>query len=198
MPHYFSEKQDSDINLKKIKIKINEREMELYTGAGIFSKDELDKGSRLLIENAEIKEKDAVLDLGCGYGVVGISIKKKYSSTKILMTDINERAVMIAAKNIKLHNLLGIEARKSDIFSNIPESFDAILLNPPQTAGREICFKMIEQSEKHLNPGGKLQIVARHNKGGETLSKKMKEVFGNVNTTARGSGFRVYVSEKIK
>jgi 16S rRNA (guanine1207-N2)-methyltransferase len=196
MPHYFSEKQSSLPDIKKIKVRVKGIIFELYTASGIFSKDDLDKGTELLIESAIIREGSSVLDLGCGYGVVGISIKKSYPGTKILMTDINERAVMIAKKNIVLHKLKDIEARKSDIFSNISESFDTILLNPPQTAGRDICFKMIEDSKDHLNPGGTLHLVARHNKGGETLSKKMEEVFENVKDIERKSGFRVYFSQK--
>jgi 16S rRNA (guanine1207-N2)-methyltransferase len=196
MPHYFSEKQDSSLDVKKIMIRLKDRVFELYSSSGIFSKDELDKGTKLLIESAIVKEGFSVLDLGCGYGVVGISIKKMHPGTKILMTDINERAVMISNKNLKFHNLKGIEARKSDIFSDINESFDTILLNPPQTAGRDICFRMIEESKDHLNSDGTLQIVARHNKGGETLSKKMKEVFGNVKDIGRNAGFRVYFSQK--
>jgi 16S rRNA (guanine1207-N2)-methyltransferase len=196
MPHYFSEKQDSNPEIKKIRIRQKDTVFELYSSSGIFSKDELDKGTELLIESAIIKEGFSVLDFGCGYGVVGVSIKKLYPETKILMTDINERAVMISNRNIKLHNLKGIEARKSDIFSDIKESFDTILLNPPQTAGRDICFRMIEESKDHLNFDGTLQIVARHNKGGETLSKKMEEVFGNVKDIAKKAGFRVYFSQK--
>jgi 16S rRNA (guanine1207-N2)-methyltransferase len=112
------------------------------------------------------------------------------------MTDINERAVMISKKNIKLHSLEGIEARKSNVFSAINESFDTILLNPPQTAGKDVCFRMIQESFEHINKNGLLQIVARHNKGGKTLSEKMESVFGNVGTTAIKSGFRVYASKK--
>ncbi len=195
MTHYFSEKQESAINLKKIKIKIEETSLEFYSSSGVFSKDELDKGTKLLIENAEIGQNWDVLDLGCGTGVVGLFVKKRNPGTKILMADINERAVMLSKKNIRLHGFDNIEARKSDVFSNIKEHFDAILLNPPQTAGREVCFKMIEESKSHLKKDGLLEIVARHNKGGETLSKKMGEVFGNVRDIAKKGGFRVYISQ---
>jgi 16S rRNA (guanine1207-N2)-methyltransferase len=76
--------------------------------------------------------------------------------------------------------------------------FDTILLNPPQTAGKKLCFELIEESKAHLKKDGLLQLVARHNKGGKDLSKKMLEVFGNVEPTAKEAGFRVYVSKRLE
>lgn len=200
MAHYYSKEQNSDLNLKKIRIKLKNLEYEIYSASGIFSKDKLDNGTELLIENAIIKDNWKILDLGCGYGVVGISLKLKYPSIKVDMADINKRAIMIAKKNVKFLNLdinSDIDVFESNIFSNVKESYDSILINPPQTAGKEICFKMIEESYNHIKERGLLQIVARHKKGGLTLSKKMEEVFGNVKVIANKSGYRVYLSEKI-
>jgi 16S rRNA G1207 methylase RsmC len=196
MSHYYSEKQSSNLNLKKIKIKLKDIEYELFTGSGVFSKNKLDFGSKLLIENSIIEKNWKIIDLGCGIGVIGISIKLIYPSVNILMTDINNRAVMLAKKNIKLNNLTGIKVKKSDLFENIKKKYDSILINPPQTAGKSICFKMIKQSFNHLNKQGLLQLVARHNKGGISLSNKMKQVFGNVKVRVKKSGYRVYVSKK--
>jgi len=137
-----------------------------------------------------------VLDLGCGIGVIGISVKLLYPKTKVLLSDINERAIMLSKKNIENLKLENIDAIKSDIFSDIKKEFDAILVNPPQTAGKEVCFKIIEESLNHLKEKGLLQLVARHKKGGLSLKEKMLSVFGNVRETAKESGFRVYVSEK--
>ncbi|MBU0757003.1 MAG: methyltransferase [Nanoarchaeota archaeon] len=194
--HYYSEKQDSQLNLTKIRINVSDLSFEIYSGSGIFSKDSLDNGSRLLIENCLIIKDWHVLDLGCGNGVIGVSVKKLHPTAKILMTDINERAVELTMKNIALHALDETDARKGNSFDDIPETFDTILLNPPQTAGKDVCFEMIEKSKEHLNINGLLQLVARHNKGGKTLSLKMEDVFGNVNETAKKGGFRVYVSRK--
>ena len=134
------------------------------------------------------------MDLGCGYGIIGLVLLKSNPTLKLTFSDINERAIQLTKKNLKLHNLKA-EAIQSDKFENIKEKYNTILLNPPQTAGKELCFKMIEESKEHLLDKGLLQIVARHNKGGKELSKKMKEVFGNVKETAKGSGYRIYVSE---
>ena len=131
MPHYFSEKQDSKSILKKITINVLGSNINMLTSSGIFSKDRLDKGTELLINSAIIKQDSKVLDLGCGYGIVGIAIAKNNSSTNVLMSDINERAVKISKKNIRFHKLNNLEVRKSNVFDAIPETFDTILLNPP-------------------------------------------------------------------
>ena len=102
---------------------------------------------------------------------------------------------MLTKKNLKLNDVKG-KTIQSDGFKKINEEFDAVLLNPPQVAGKDVCFMLIEESFTHLNKGGNLQIVARHNKGGKTLSEKMRSVFGNVEETAKGSGYRVYLSLK--
>ncbi|MBI3035464.1 methyltransferase, partial [Candidatus Woesearchaeota archaeon] len=104
-----------------------------------------------------------------------------------------KRAVMLAKKNIELNNAKA-EIHQGHLYEKIKgNDFDVVLSNPPQTAGKEICFKLIEQSKEHLKNDGNLQLVARHNKGGKTLSKKMEEVFGNVKVIAKKSGYWVYV-----
>ncbi|MFH1506509.1 MAG: class I SAM-dependent methyltransferase [archaeon] len=194
MSHYYSEKQDSALDLKKIKIRIKDIELEFYTGSGVFSKKKLDKGTEVLLEHCIADNDWKILDIGCGIGVVGIVLKKRYPQAKIEMTDINERAVKLAKMNVKLHKLDNT-VYKSDLFKNIPGQFDTIIANPPQTAGKQVCFDLIEQSKKHLTKDGTLQLVARHKKGGEQLSLKMQEVFGNVDVLGIKSGFRVYISK---
>ena len=195
MAHYYSKKQESPLNLKTISAVLRGKRMEFYTGSGVFSRDKIDDGSYILIENVIIRKGWKVLDLGCGYGAVGISIAKS-ENADVVLADVNERAVHLAGKNIEL-NKVNASARTSDLFSNIPEKFDTILLNPPQSAGKKLCFQMIEESKEHLNKNGLLQLVARPKKGGRTLAEKMKEVFGNVEVISKGAGFSVYVSKNI-
>ena len=195
MEHYYSEKQSSQLKIKKIRQRVNGINFEFYTSSGIFSKDRVDKGTLLLAENMQVDEEDKVLDIGCGIGVLGIAAVKLHNANAV-MSDINERAVMLAKKNLKL-NKLKAEVYQGDLYEKINEhDFDIIISNPPQTAGKEICFKLIEEAKTHLKKNGSLQIVARRNKGGESLSKKMQEVFGNVKVIAKKSGYWVYLSVK--
>ncbi|MFP4567340.1 MAG: class I SAM-dependent methyltransferase [Candidatus Woesearchaeota archaeon] len=188
--HYYTEKPLSKEDITKIKIHLKQDNFELYSASGLFSKTELDSATELLIEKAEITGTK-ILDLGCGYGVVGIALLRDNPELDMTFSDINERAIKITKKNLDKHKLKG-KIIKSNLFEKIQDKYDTILSNPPYAAGRDACFKLIEDSHEHLNEGGSLQIVARHNKGGKMFSKKIEEVFGNVEDVAKQSGFRIY------
>jgi len=192
--HYFTEKPTSRLIIKQIKEILRDNEIELYTASGLFSPDQVDKGTKLLIEKSVIQENSKILDLGCGYGAIGISLKIIFPLIDLTLSDINERAVQITSRNLDFHKLNG-KIIQSNGFEKINENFDIILLNPPQTAGKKLCFKLIEDAKSHLLQNGSLQLVARHNKGGKELSKKMLEVFGNVKDIAKSSGYRIYISK---
>ena len=195
MEHYFSKDPKSKFIIKKIKQNILGEEFEFLTASGIFSKEKADKGTVVLAESMVISNGCKVLDIGCGIGILGIVAAKVYGA-KIVLTDINKRAVFLARKNLDLNKTEG-RILHSDLYKKIQDKdFDVITSNPPQNAGKEICFQIIEQSKNHLKNGGNLQIVARPNKGGKTLAKKMEETFGNVDQIARKSGYAVYLSIK--
>jgi 16S rRNA G1207 methylase RsmC len=191
MTHYYSEKQDTSGEF----FKITAKGLEFFSGSGVFSKKELDRASELLIDKCFLKDNWEVLDLGCGIGVIGILILKRHPSLKLTFSDVNERAITLTKKNLLLHKIEA-EVIKSDSFKKINKEFDTILLNPPMAAGRQVCYKLIEESFDHLKKNGLLQIVARHKKGGEMLEIRMEEVFGNVETIAKKGGFRIYISRK--
>lgn len=199
--HYFTENPTSELVLFKNEfiIKRIHKQIPFYSASGVFGIKKVDLGSELLINKAQIKPKQKILDLGCGYGIIGVAIKLIEPTAEITFSDINNRALDITKKNLQLNNLQG-KVIHSDGFNNIQENnikekFDVILLNPPQTAGKDLCLKLIRESKDHLNKKGSLQLVARHKKGGETLALYMKEVFNNIKELGKGSGFRVYYSE---
>lgn len=195
MKHYFSEKQEAPFRLKKIAAVLQRRQFEFFTAPGVFSKSKVDKGTELLTNSMQLKENARILDMGCGIGIIGIVAAKVFSADPLLI-DINERALSLAKRNVKL-NAVKAEVRKSNLYGSVPEKFDAILVNPPQKAGKKVCHAIIEQAPLRLNPGGTLQLVARHNKGGRDMSNRMKEVFGNLQDIAKQSGYRVYLSKMI-
>ncbi|MBI5391679.1 class I SAM-dependent methyltransferase [Candidatus Woesearchaeota archaeon] len=193
--HYFTKQPASKLRVFERMEKIKDQEITFFTASSTFSPKKIDRGTKVLIEYASIQDHQKVLDLGCGYGIVGLILKKINPSIEITLTDINERAVETAKKNFAFHKLKA-DIFQSDGFEKIKENFDSIVLNPPQAAGLEICKRLIKESFLHLDPNGKLQVVARQNKGGKTISRFMEEVFKNVSITARKSGYCLYTSQK--
>lgn len=199
MEHYFSENPQSSFVKEKFEVEVLGEKIIINSGSGLFSLKEIDFGTELLIKNAKIPSPDSkILDLGCGYGIVGIALKKHYPNLDVTLIDVNDRAIQMSKKNCD-ENDTECAIYKSDIFSNPAlkdKKFDIVLTNPPFSAGKKVCIEFIKQSFEHLNKKGSLQLVAPHNKGGESLKKIMLEVFDNVDELAKKRGYRVYVSEK--
>lgn len=190
MSHYYSKNLDTKSSEFEIAVHHKKDSFKMISDHGVFSKDKLDLGSKLLIEKAQIKKNDKVLDLGCGNGIIGVSIARLFD-IDLFLSDVNERALSLANQNLRKLKIKG-KVINSNLFENINEEFDVILTNPPYAAGRELCFQIIIQSKEKLKKGGSLQLVARHNKGGKVLGEKIMDVFGNLNILGKGSGFRVY------
>ena len=193
--HYFTEEPTSPLKIFTIKTRLRGQNLELSTATGTFSKKRIDKGTALLASKSIIKNDWNILDLGCGYGVVGIAIKLSNPTITLTLSDINKRALKLTRKNLE-HNHLHADVLHSNGFEHLTGVFDTILLNPPQTAGKKICYRLIEDSIRHLKKNGLLQLVARHNKGGMDLSEKMLETYHNVKELCKKSGYRVYLSKK--
>lgn len=194
MTHYYDKKQSSPMIQKSINVNLLGNSLRLIAASGVFSKRRIDRGSEILIENAKIKDGEKILDVGCGYGAIGISLAKRYAAS-VVMVDVNERAVMLAAKNAR-NNGVNADIFQSDLYSNVEGEFDVVLSNPPQSAGKKVCFALIDGAYDLLKEEGSLQIVARNQKGGKDLKKRMLERFGNSETIARESGYHIYLSVK--
>jgi len=194
--HYYTKNPKGPLVTKRIRARLRNEEFTFETGSGTFSKDKVDTGSALLINEVTFQPGDRILDLGCGYGPVGIAVKKTCPQCTVVMTDVNERAVKLAKANAKLNDVT-VDARAGNEYEPVKdELFNAVLLNPPQTAGKELCNRLIANAKSRLYTNGFFWLVARHNKGGSSFEEKMEEIFGNVETIARQSGFRVYRSKK--
>jgi 16S rRNA G1207 methylase RsmC len=196
--HYYSKKPSSPFKKKTVEINLsNGIKLFFVTAAGVFSISRVDRASQLLIEHCEINTRGSLLDLGCGYGLVGISLKKKHPDIDLYMSDINERAFTLSKINARDNNIEAV-IREGNIYEPWNENkFDSIVLNPPFAAGKNVWKKMITEAPSHLKKEGRLNVVAYHNKGGSRIEKIMETVFTNVRTLVRSGGIRVYVSVKL-
>ena len=162
---------------------------------GVFSKDKIDYGTRTLLDVMDISDqKKRLLDVGCGYGTIGIALKKIYPYLEVEMVDVNERAIHLANESIKYNNLQDIVAYKSCVYENVKGSFDIIVSNPPIRAGKKVVFEILEGAYHFLKKSGELIIVIQKKQGAPSAKKKMEEVFGNCEIIKRDKGYFVLKS----
>jgi 16S rRNA (guanine1207-N2)-methyltransferase len=196
--HYYSSKPTSSHEFNQIEVKLRGVQLKLATDAGVFSKDRIDNGTKLLINTMPLPaELKTVLDLGCGYGPIGLTIAKLLPEATIYMTDINERAVELAVQNARLNGIVNVILKSGEGFQPVSGiNFDMIVTNPPIRAGKQIVYPLVDAAFQVLNPGGYLVTVIMTKQGAKSLEQKMAGVFGNVAEWEKGSGYRVLVSRK--
>jgi 16S rRNA (guanine1207-N2)-methyltransferase len=186
--HYFTDDKPSGAE-KTFTLRFGGNELRFTSGAGVFSHGEADRQSLFLISKIFVQKSASLLDLGCGYGLIGITLAKA-ADFKLTMSDITEKAVYFAEKNA-VQNGVDAVIIKSDGFANIAGNFDIIALNPPVHAGKEVCFRLYSEAAEHLTAGGKFYIVMADKHGAKSHIKKLNEVFGNVKITARKDGVNI-------
>ncbi len=189
MGQYFSnEKLPSKV--KKINAKICNQEFTFLTDNGVFSKDKVDFGSRLLLESIPLLEVGAkVLDVGCGYGTIGIVINK-LTGASVDMVDVNKRAIHLALRNIKENDCRDTYAFESNCYQSVTLKYDTIITNPPIRAGKDVVYEIVMGAVNHLNVSGNLFLVVRKEQGAKSLISKLNEVY-NVEIIERKSGYFV-------
>jgi 16S rRNA (guanine1207-N2)-methyltransferase len=172
-------------------------DFEFLTSSGIFSHRRIDPGTRLLIESMTLPDTGAALDLGCGYGPIGVVAATLRPRLKVWMTDINQRAVTLAKRNASRNGVENIRVTGGLLYEPVEGlTFDVILTNPPISAGiRKTVKPVIEGATRYLRPGGSLQLVVRTTKGGRNLSILLEKNFGDFEVVARRSGYRVMKAE---
>lgn len=170
---------------------IKDQYFRFQTNEGIFSKGHLDPGTRLLAETMTLPERGLLLDIGCGYGPLGIIAAKLKPKLEVIMTDNNSNALRLAKLNVNLNHVQNVEFRLGSIYTPVESMrFDLIVSNPPLSSGFPVVSGMIGQAPTHLNPDGALEVVLR--KGFNMYRREFERVFGTVEVLARGSGYRVF------
>jgi 16S rRNA G1207 methylase RsmC len=191
--HYFSENPTSTEERGLIISTLRGIKMEFVTSSGIFSHKRIDNGTRLLVEFMELPAKGRLLDLGCGYGVIGTTAALINPLLEVTMTDVNARAVSLAAENVSRNRAKNASARLGSLYEPVNAMrFDLVVTNPPISAGiTRVVEPIINGAPLHLNSGGSLQLVVQSNKGGRTVTGLIEEAFGEAQILAKGGGYRV-------
>ncbi len=158
---------------------------------GVFSKDKLDFGTRLLLESLPIKDMTGdILDLGCGYGVVSI-ILSRFVNASFDAVDVNRRALHLSEMNMKLNHVSGINYIESNCYEALGDKkYDYIITNPPIRAGKEIVYKMLREAKEHLKENGRLFFVMRKDHGAKTAIRDISDIY-NCEIICKEKGFFV-------
>lgn len=195
--HYYTSNPQSKHEILDFTANLRGLDYKFTTDAGVFSRTEIDTGSQLLIDSLQLESGDQVLDLGCGYGPLGMVAATLVGKTGFVdLIDINQRAVELAEKNLATNNVTNAKAWISEGFTNVTKQYDWIITNPPIRTGKKYIHSLVEQAVAYLKPSGRLVVVIRTKQGAKSMATKMEQVFGNVKTVMIKSGYRILESEK--
>lgn len=193
MSHYFTNDYVKSEE-KEINIIVKNTKLTLLTDNGIFSKHGLDFGTRTLLESLNLSElKGDILDFGCGYGPIGIYLKKT-TNANIDMLDINKRALNLARKNAK-KNEVNVNIFESDLYQNVTKKYDYIITNPPVRVGKQILYQILFEAAKYLKKNGKLIFVINKNQGAKSVARDLSEKY-EVEIITKNKGFYIISAKK--
>ncbi len=191
---YFASQPTSAHDLHTINFNFAGKKLLFRTDAGVFSKSRVDFGTNVLLETVYTHFRELplgkILDLGTGYGSVGIALKALDKDLDIDMVDINQRSLNLAKGNLELNDF-SANVFQSDIYENIHENYAAIIVNPPIRAGKTVVTKMLVESKKHLIDGGIILAVLQKKQGAPSAEKNLENTFGNVEILKRDKGYYV-------
>lgn len=197
--HYYSSKPTAASRPVQFVVELRGMTFRFQSDAGVFSKHGIDFGSRLLIEQMDIPKGAHVLDVGCGYGPIGLVAARLSQNGIVTMVDVNERALSLARSNAERNGITNVRILASDALEAVlAEKFDRIVTNPPIRAGKEVVHRIFAQACDCLNPGGQLWVVIQKKQGAPSAFAKLQELFGeeNVEQVAMEKGYRIYRAAK--
>ena len=192
MEHYFTNNEDLPSNFRTIVYKINDSVLEFTSDLGVFSKNKVDFGSDLLIRtflNSGISNR-SLLDVGCGYGIIGITLSK-LANMKSTLVDVNKRAVHLTNMNIKANGVDAVSF-ESNIYDNVEDDYDVIITNPPIRAGKKVVLDILLKAKEHLSKSGELWLVIRKDQGAKSVFEVLKENY-NADIVEKSKGFYIIV-----
>ena len=195
--HYFTEHPKSKARYGLIRAYLRGRAFEFLTASGVFSKERVDLGTRLLIESMVLPKKGRVLDIGCGYGAVGIVAATVQPCLEVYLVDVNGRAVWLTRQNIEKNCAYNAETKRGFLYEPVKDlAFDCVLSNPPVSVGMQTVESIILEAPALMTKKATFQMVVKSKVAGKRLCGFFEEAFSNFEVLARESGYRVLLSKK--
>jgi len=195
--HYYSKTPGASHDRKEHEAVLRGMKFRFMTDAGVFSKSGVDYGSRVLIDALDIVETAKVLDVGCGYGPIGLTAAKLAKSGHVTMIDINERAIELSKLNASLNGITNVTVLQSDLFDAVKDQrFDVIITNPPIRAGKATVHRIFEEGCQLLNEGGSMWVVIQKKQGAPSAEAKLQALFDEVIEVTKDKGYRIYRAVK--
>jgi 16S rRNA (guanine1207-N2)-methyltransferase len=193
--HYYSARPGSEHELQEFAATLRGRRYRFQTDRGVFSRDRVDFGSELLIETVRVGAGDTLLDLGCGYGPVGVALAHEVA--RVHMVEINERAANLARENLKSNGVANAVVHVGDGVAPVQGiTFDHVCLNPPIRAGKATVFRLLAEAYAVLAPGGRLWVVIQNKQGAPSTKKELARLFGQVEDVERKAGYHIFLATK--
>ena len=195
LEHYFTNNENLKSEIKEINYELNNEKFVFLSDNGVFSKDKVDFGSKSLVETflASTEKVDNVLDVGCGYGFMGITISKTLNC-HVDMIDINKRAIHLTKKNIE-NNKADCTAFLSNIYENVTNKYDVIITNPPIRAGKKVVLEILEKAKDYLTNDGELWFVIRKDQGAKSIAKLLENSYF-CEEICKNKGFYIFKAKK--
>ena len=180
--------------LRKFDVKILDMILTFNSDNGVFCKDRLDYGTRLMLENIDWNNvRGPILDVGCGYGPIGI-IANKLTGLDVTMCDINKRALHLAEMNCKENNAM-CNIIESNCYESINKVYSTIITNPPIRAGKKIVYEILFRAKEYLSDNGLLYLVIHKDQGAKSVLKDLEKEY-EVEVLEREKGFFVIKCKK--
>ncbi|GLO64323.1 class I SAM-dependent methyltransferase [Oceanobacillus kimchii] len=198
--HYFSNNPQSKTSPRTWMYELRGRTFRFTSDIGVFSKNDIDFGSRLLIEQFQEPQINGdILDIGCGYGPIGLSLAAEFNEREVSMIDVNERAVELAKKNASANNVTNVTIQTSDLYSAIDDEsrFAAVVTNPPIRAGKKVVHQIFEGAKELLLPNGELWVVIQKKQGAPSAKDKLDDLFGNVEIVKKDKGYFILKAQSV-
>ncbi len=188
---YFENNDKLSSEIKEITYYFKGSEIYFFADNGVFSKSGIDFGSNLLLKSIDLTHAKSVLDVGCGYGTIGVTLAKINKEVFVTMVDVNLRAIGLCELAIEKNKLTNAKVFESNVYENVNGKYDIVVSNPPIRAGKSVVHSILLGSYEHLNEGGSMWCVIQKKQGAESAKKALKALFKTVEVVQKDKGYEI-------